>query len=90
MWHPGGCHATSAGQFSEHEIPLFDQARRTALEALEIVDRSIEGGLLAARPARDACRYCDFQSVCGRQEERRTRRKEPTRFADLDALRELP
>jgi len=81
---------TAAGGFTQHEIPLFDAARRTALEVLEIVDRGIEQGLLAARPARDACRFCDFLAVCGRDEERRARRKEPTRFADLDALRALP
>jgi hypothetical protein len=57
---------------------------------LEIIDRAIEGGLLAARPAADACAFCDFQVVCGRDEERRTRRKDITLFADLDALRKLP
>ena len=81
---------TAAGEFTEHEIPLFDAARRTALEVLEIVDRGIEQGLLAARPDRDACRFCDFLAVCGRDEERRTQRKDPGRFADLDALRGLP
>jgi hypothetical protein len=81
---------TSAGGFTTHEIPLLDNARSTALEALTIVDRSIERGLLAARPDRDACTYCDFVPVCGRQEERRTRRKDAATFADLDALRRLP
>jgi hypothetical protein len=81
---------TSAGGFTQHEIPLLGEARRVGLEALEIIDRSIEHGLLAARPATDACRYCDFLDVCGRDEERRTRRKDPSRFADLDALRALP
>jgi hypothetical protein len=82
---------TSAGNFDSYEIPLAlgDSARR-GLEVLEIIDRSIEQGLLAARPDRDACSYCDFQIVCGRQEERRTRRKDPATFADLDALRKLP
>src|SRR5690606_21709401 len=81
---------TAAGGFSEHEIPLLENARSTALEVLTIVDRSIEQGLLAARPDHDACRYCDFLAVCGREEERRTGRKDPSVFADLDALRELP
>jgi RecB family exonuclease len=81
---------TSAGGFTTHEIPLLDGARQTALEALEIVDRGIEHGLLAARPDHEACRFCDFQVVCGRDEERRTRRKDPAPFADLDALRRLP
>lgn len=81
---------TTAGGFSQHEIPLLDTARRIALQVLEIVDRSVEHGLLAARPDREACAWCDFTAVCGRDEERRTRRKDPTRFADLDALRGLP
>ncbi|MCA1586457.1 MAG: exodeoxyribonuclease V subunit gamma [Acidobacteria bacterium] len=80
---------TSVGGFTQHEIPLLADARRVGTEVLEIIDRSIEHGLLAARPARQACAYCDFQGVCGRDEERRTRRKDPARFADLDVLREL-
>jgi hypothetical protein len=83
-------YCTTAGGFSQHEIPLLGEARRHGLEALEIIDRSIEGGLLAARPADGACSHCDFLDVCGREEERRTRRKEASRFADLDALRKLP
>lgn len=81
---------TSVGGFTEHEIPLLGESRRLGLEVLEVVDRAVEHGLLAARPAPDACTMCDFQVVCGRDEERRTRRKEPERFADLDALRKLP
>ena len=81
---------TKVGNFESYEIPLLDQARRSGLEVLEIVDRAIERGLLAARPARDACTYCDFQSVCGRGEERRTNKKDAQKFIDLDALRDLP
>ncbi|MGE0461157.1 MAG: PD-(D/E)XK nuclease family protein [Vicinamibacterales bacterium] len=81
---------TAAGGFTHHEIPLLDVARKTALQVLEITDRGIEQGLLAARPDREACAWCDFTAVCGRDEERRTRRKDPSRFADLDALRDLP
>lgn len=81
---------TSRGNFSNHEIPLFSESRRTGLEVLEVIDRAIEHGRLAARPAADACAMCDFQMVCGRDEERRTRRKDAALFADLDALRKLP
>jgi hypothetical protein len=80
---------TTAGGFKPHEIPLLDNARRRGLEVLEIIDRAIERGLLAARPAADACTYCDFAPVCGRDEERRTARKAPELMADLDALREM-
>ncbi len=81
---------TSLGNFTNHEIPLFGESRRTGVEVLEIIDRSIEHGRLAARPAADTCAMCDFQMVCGRDEERRTRRKDAALFADLDALRKLP
>jgi len=81
---------TTAGGFTEHEIPLLESARRAGIEVLEIIDRSIERGILAARPAPEACRLCDFEAVCGRDEERRTRRKARELMADLDALRELP
>jgi hypothetical protein len=81
---------TTVGQFSTYEIPLLDQARRTGLEVLEIIDRSVANGLLAARPAAEACTFCDFSAVCGRGEERRTRKKDARKFADLDALRGLP
>ena len=82
---------TTAGHFESYEIPLaLGESKQRGLEVLEIIDRSIEHGLLAARPDRDACKYCDFVVVCGREEERRTRRKDPARFADLDALRKLP
>ena len=81
---------TSAGGFTPYEIPLLGDAPRRGLEVLDIIDRAIENGILAARPAADACQWCDYQVVCGREEERRTRRKDPKLFADLDALRDMP
>jgi CRISPR/Cas system-associated exonuclease Cas4 (RecB family) len=81
---------TSTGDFTEYEIPLLGGARHAGIEVLEIIDRAIERGTLAARPAQRACAYCDFEVVCGRQEERRTGRKARELFADLDALRGMP
>lgn len=81
---------TTAGGFESYEIPLMGEAPRRGLEVLEIVDRAIDGGTLAARPADDACEYCDYQSVCGRDEVRRTSAKDAALFADLDALRKIP
>jgi len=83
-------YCTSAGGFTSHEIPLMVDAPKRGMEVLDIIDRAVETGALAARPAADACTWCDFQVVCGREEERRTRRKDAKRFADLDALRKLP
>jgi hypothetical protein len=58
---------------------------------LEIVDRAIETGFLAAAPDREKrpCRWCDFRAVCGPNEELRTSRKHSDRLADLDALRSM-
>jgi ATP-dependent helicase/nuclease subunit B len=81
---------TTAGGFEPYEIPLMGEAPKRGIEVLEIVDRAIEHGLLAAKPAKDACQWCDFQLVCGRDEERRTRRKDAKLFADLDVLRKMP
>lgn len=81
---------TTAGGFQPYEIPLMGDAPKRGIEVLEIVDRAIENGALAARPAHEACKWCDFQVVCGRGEEQRTRRKDAKLFSDLDALRKLP
>jgi ATP-dependent helicase/nuclease subunit B len=81
---------TSTGGFTPYEIPLLGEAPKRGLEVLEIIDRAVENGALAARPAADVCQWCDFQIVCGREEQRRTRRKDPKLFAELDALRDLP
>jgi ATP-dependent helicase/nuclease subunit B len=82
-------YCTTAGNFEEHAIPLGETARRSGIEVLEIIDRAVERGPLAARPARDACRWCDFRPICGNEEEWRTARK-PSTLEDLDALRRLP
>jgi ATP-dependent helicase/nuclease subunit B len=81
---------TSAGGFTPYEIPLLGEAPKRGLEVLEVIDRALEHGILAARPSADVCQWCDFQVVCGREEERRTKRKDAKLFADLDALRDMP
>ena len=83
-------YCTTPGGFHPYEIPLMGEAPKRGLEVLEIVDRAIEHGTLAARPAPKACEWCDFQVVCGRREERERSRKDPKLFADLDALRNMP
>jgi ATP-dependent helicase/nuclease subunit B len=83
-------YCTTAGNYDEHRIQLGDSARRSGIEVLDIIDRAIEQGPLAARPAHDACRWCDFIPVCGREEELRTARKPATGVADLEALRRMP
>jgi CRISPR/Cas system-associated exonuclease Cas4 (RecB family) len=82
-------YCTSAGGFYPHPVPLNDLTRRAALEVLDVIDRAIESGFLAAAPAEHACERCDFVPVCGPDEFRRVRRKPQDRLADLLALRKL-
>ncbi|MGE0043112.1 MAG: PD-(D/E)XK nuclease family protein [Vicinamibacterales bacterium] len=83
-------YCTVAGGFTEHEIPLDGPIRARGLEVLEIIDRAVEHGTLAAYPGEGACQWCDFRAVCGPDEERRTARKPAAMFEDLIALRKLP
>jgi CRISPR/Cas system-associated exonuclease Cas4 (RecB family) len=84
-------YATTAGGFHEHVVRIDDYARQQGLHVLEIVDRAIETGFLAAAPDPDKrpCRWCDFRPVCGPREEERTARKSADRVADLAALRSM-
>ncbi len=79
-----------AGGYDTRSVPLDDTARRYGIEALSIVDRAIETGVILPAPRRDACKWCDYRVVCGPWEETRVRRKDDTKLADLQALRRLP
>ena len=83
---------TADGGFREQVVDLYDVARSHGQQALEIIDRAIELGFLAALPSTGACRYCDFRPVCGPAEERRMARKKmrDALLGDLMALREMP
>jgi CRISPR/Cas system-associated exonuclease Cas4 (RecB family) len=83
-------YCTAAGGFAEHPVRLSDANRRAAIEALEIIDRSIELGFLPAAPAERACTWCDFRSICGPDVPRHVTRKPADRLSDLAALRDMP
>lgn len=81
---------TAAGRYEQRAVTLDEGARRRGAEVLEVIDRALEIGSLLPAPRPGACRWCDYQAVCGPSEERRTARKDQTRLADLAALRRLP
>jgi CRISPR/Cas system-associated exonuclease Cas4 (RecB family) len=81
---------TSAGSYAVHPIPLNETTRAAGREVLEVIDRAIAGGFLAATPTEEACERCDYRAVCGPDMFRRTRRKPQDRIADLQALRSRP
>jgi ATP-dependent helicase/nuclease subunit B len=83
-------YCTTAGGFSEHNVPINERSRGMGVEALEIIDRAVEIGMLPPAPAEKACSFCDFLSVCGPNQERRARRKSRDQIADLLELRGRP
>jgi ATP-dependent helicase/nuclease subunit B len=80
-------YCTTAGGFTEHNVPINEPTRRMGIEALEIIDRAVELGMLPPAPAEKACGFCDFLPVCGPNQERRARRKSREQIADLIELR---
>jgi CRISPR/Cas system-associated exonuclease Cas4 (RecB family) len=83
-------YSTTAGGFTEHNVPINELTRRMGIEALEIIDRAVELGMLPPAPAEKACAICDFLPVCGPNQERRARRKSREQIADLLDLRGRP
>ena len=83
-------YCTAAGSFCEHPIPLNEMTRAAGLEVLQVIDRAIEAGFLAATPTEDACGRCDFRPVCGPDVFRRVSRKPKDNIADLTAIRSRP
>ncbi|HEY7317449.1 MAG TPA: PD-(D/E)XK nuclease family protein, partial [Candidatus Binatia bacterium] len=83
-------YCTTAGGFTEHNVPINERTRSMGIEALEIIDRAVETGMLVPAPAEKACAFCDFLPVCGPNQERRARRKSREQIADLLELRNRP
>jgi CRISPR/Cas system-associated exonuclease Cas4 (RecB family) len=83
-------YCTAAGSYFEHPIPLNERTRAAGIEVLQVIDRAVEGGFLAASPTEDACTRCDFRAVCGPDVFRRVSHKPQERLTDLEALRGRP
>jgi CRISPR/Cas system-associated exonuclease Cas4 (RecB family) len=81
---------TAAGGYKVRTVPLSTRSREAGLEALTIIDRSIELGCLAAAPRDGACAWCSYRPVCGPNEETRIARKPGDRLRDLHELRSRP
>ena len=80
-------YCTAAGSYHEHPIPLSETTRAAGLEVLQVIDRAVEQGFLAATPTEEACGRCDFRPVCGPDVYRRISRKPQDKIADLIAMR---
>ncbi len=80
---------TAAGRYEQRVVALGEDERRRGVEVLEIIDRAVEAGTLLPAPREGACRWCDFQAVCGPGAERRAQRKDTAPLQDLLRLRDL-
>lgn len=80
-------YCTNEGGFTEHRVPIAGDTRRLGIEVLEIIDRAVERGFLAAAPAEGACARCDYLPVCGSPRDTSVARKSPQPLADLLDLR---
>ena len=81
---------TARGGFEERSLTLDHDARSAATVVARTVGDALESGFLPAAPREGACRWCDYQSVCGPHEERRVRDKPRAQIAALLQLREQP
>ena len=78
---------TVDGGYRERPVPLTPAAVRTAIEALEVIDRAIETGTLLPAPEDGACARCDFRPVCGPGAQHYRRHKAAGPLRDLQELR---
>jgi CRISPR/Cas system-associated exonuclease Cas4 (RecB family) len=83
-------YCTAAGGFEEVTVPLDDAARESVRTLAESVGGALDDAFLPAAPARGACRWCDYNVVCGPYEELRAGRKQAAALAPLAKLRRLP
>lgn len=64
---------TSRGGFHSHFVPLDGETRAAVRVLADAVGDALERGFLPAAPDEGACRWCDYQPVCGPHEELRLR-----------------
>lgn len=83
-------YCTATGNFATRTVPLDEESRAAATDVVDIIGRALTDGFLPASPEPNACRYCDYQPVCGPYEEQRSGRKPTERTAELQRLRALP
>jgi CRISPR/Cas system-associated exonuclease Cas4 (RecB family) len=84
-------YCTQRGGYQKVDVEISAEGRATIRRVLEIIDRSVAEGFLPAAPdpRRHPCRFCDFLSVCGSNEELRTSKKPVDALALLNELRAM-
>jgi hypothetical protein len=69
------------------DVNINQEGRRRAESILQAIDQAIHKGFLPAAPREEACRTCDYQSVCGPYEEDRVKLKSQVELRELKQIR---
>jgi ATP-dependent helicase/nuclease subunit B len=83
-------YCTARGGFEQIPFEVTPKSREFFAHAVSLIDAEIDHGFLPAAPQRGACVNCDYASVCGPDEERRTGRKITEDLEALTTLRNIP
>jgi ATP-dependent helicase/nuclease subunit B len=82
-------YCTSTGEYTVREVRVDAQSRDAVATVVATIGEALREGFLPAAPAERACRWCDYQSVCGPYEEQRVRLKPAERLGPLLRVRAL-
>jgi RecB family exonuclease len=83
-------YCTQRGGYQEIPFEITPRHRAFFHHAMSLIDGEIERGFLPAAPQRGACAFCDYQPVCGPNEERRILKKRRDELDALQGLRNIP
>jgi ATP-dependent helicase/nuclease subunit B len=82
-------YATQRGGYQQIAIPANPRARAFLTKLLQNIDEAIASGFLPPNPEKDACRICDYRTVCGPYEELRAAKQKDRRDERLEGLFEI-
>ncbi|MEE2775201.1 MAG: PD-(D/E)XK nuclease family protein [Acidobacteriota bacterium] len=80
-------YCTQRGGYREIEVQLTADSRAAVRAVVDLVEHSVLHGFFPAAPREDACRWCDYRTVCGPYEELRVARKRQEPLVALVGLR---
>ena len=81
---------SAMGGYTERTVAMDRQSRQLAGNVLRMIDEALGTGFLPAAPRQDACKWCDFFSLCGPHEEMRVSRKDQRPLETLLNTRGMP
>ncbi|QQR91593.1 MAG: PD-(D/E)XK nuclease family protein [Myxococcales bacterium] len=84
-------YSTFRGRFTQHAVKTTRLARDYAHLLSQSLDHALSEGFFVAAPEKGACRFCDYQTLCGQDEEWRTNElRDKKALLTLQRLRQTP